>query len=345
MTSIKEPKNVLIDITTVGRTTSTTETSVNVTFYEPARSIIIQYLYHISGYDKRKFDFLFNWIASFFKNLSNRSNVILILYGDKYSGKEILFNDILKPLFGMDYCLQITDNTLLNDKYSRSMLQEKLFYHLCNISKATDNDKVTNKILERVLPMQQPFAQYLITTENPELLYFNQNNNDYTVFHINKKLEDMYIPEWYQGSDTITKSELQKAIKNDLENFAKILKLHPLEFINNALEEDDKKVMLSSLEDKLKSFIQDIKNTNLNHFQKIKKENIDLYTTLESDFKKHQIKQPNLIKYFNILYPENSFDSSRTFMATLRKFDKDFFTAKKVIIGTSGKKYFKIPPI
>ena len=320
------------------------EFTETITLNEPNSSIILQYLYHISGYNKKKFSFILNWIASFFKDLSNRSQIILILYGDKTSGKEILFNDILTPLFGIDYCLKITESTLINDKHSLGLLQEKLFYNLSSISKATVDDKTTKNILENVLPTQQHFAQYLITTEIPELFYFNQNSNDYTVFHINQKVEEMYIPKWFNASNRLTKNELQKAIKNDLENFAIILKLHALEFINYELEEDDKKVMLSSLDDKLMSFVQAIKNKDLDYFQKIK-EDVDLYKTLEADFHKQQIKQSNLVKYFNILYPENSFDSSRTLNNKLRKIDNDLFKTGNLKMGNGGKKYFKIPTI
>jgi len=255
----------------------------------------------------------------------------------------MLFNDILIHLFGINYCLQITNNMLLDDKYIFNRFQEKIFYNSCSISKTIADNKVSKKILESVLPKQQLFAQYLITTEEPELFYFDLNSNDYTVFHVNHKVEEMYIPKWCESFNklTLTKDKLQKAIKDDLENFTKILKLHSATIVDNELQQDDKKVMLSSLNDKLKSFIRDIKNANLDNLQKIK-EDIDLYKTLELDFKKSQIKQSNLMKYFNILYPENSFSSPRTLMVALRKIDNDFFKNEKIKSGSDGKKYFKI---
>ena len=46
-------------------------------------SITLQYIYHLSSYDNIKFKYLMNWLASFFKNLSHRSSIPIVLYGGK----------------------------------------------------------------------------------------------------------------------------------------------------------------------------------------------------------------------------------------------------------------------
>jgi len=66
---------------------------------EPNKSITLQYLYYLCGYKEDRFNYLVNWLASFFKNLSIRSKTILVLYGDSHSGIDILFNNIISYNF------------------------------------------------------------------------------------------------------------------------------------------------------------------------------------------------------------------------------------------------------
>lgn len=311
---------------------------------EPNKSITLQYLYYLCGYKKDRFTYLVNWLASFFKNLSTRSNTILVLYGNSQSGVDILFNSIITPLFGQDYTLKITNNTL-KSKHEFKSIDKKLFYDLNKLSKPTvDNEKVAS-LLQNLLPDSQKFAQVLITTEEPSLPYNSLDN--YTVFHVAKMIEDMYVPSWFNGSEKtkLSKDELIDAISQDLQNFATILKLYPKQNTNDTpFPDDDKKLILSTLEEKLEAFVHAIKNIDTDYFKPIENQNEDskLYEELQEHFSKNLVKQSNLIKYFNLLYPENKFESSRTFMTKLRKIDDDFFKAKNAKAYSAGKKYFPI---
>jgi len=311
---------------------------------EPNKSITLQYLYYLCGYKEDRFNYLVNWLASFFKNLSIRSKTILVLYGDSHSGIDILFNNIITPLFGQDYTLKITDNTL-KSKYEFKSIDKKLFYNLNKLSKHTvDNEKVAS-FLQNLLPNSQKFAQVLITTKEPSLPYKSLDN--YTVFQVTKMIEDMYVPSWFNGSDKtkLSKDKLIGAISQDLENFATILKLYPKQNTNDIpFPDDDKKLILSTLEEKLEAFVYAIKNIDTDYFKPIENQNEEsnLYKELQEHFRKKLVKQSNLIKYFNLLYPENKFKSSRTFMTELRKIDDDFFKAKNAKAYSAGKKYFQI---
>lgn len=320
------------------------EKTIDYTQNEPNKSITLQYLYYLCGYKKDRFNYLVNWLASFFKNLSIRSKTILVLYGDSHSGIDILFNNIITPLFGQDYTLKITDNTL-KSKYEFKSIDKKLFYNLNKLSKHTvDNEKAAS-LLQNLLPDSQKFAQVLITTEKPNLPYNSLDN--YTVFHVAKMIEDMYVPSWFNGSDNtkLSKQELIGAISKDLQNFATILKLYPKQDTNDtSFPDDDKKLILSTLEEKLEAFVHAIKKIDTDYFKPIENQNEDsnLHKELQENFSKKLVKQSNLIKYFNLLYPENKFESSRTFMTELRKIDDDFFKAKNAKAYSAGKKYFQI---
>lgn len=307
---------------------------------EPEHSIILQYLYFLSGYESNRFNYILNWIASFFQDLTDKSNTTLILYGDKHSGIEILFNSIISPLFGEENCFKVTDTTLKVKSTSKTV-KEKLFYNLNNISKSITENEEIKQFLQTLLPSQQRYAQTLITIQEPEL-YVDENS---TLFHVANKLNKMYIPEWYNGADksNIQKSDLENEIEKDLSNFVQILRLHSSILSSQTpFQGDDRNMMVSSLEDKLRIFIDAIKSINIKYFQTIQPINNELYLELENDMNINLIKQINLIQYFNTLYPDSSFDSSRTFMNALRKIDNDFFKVENAKALTGGKKYFRI---
>lgn len=306
-------------------------------FVQPYSSITLQYIYHISSYMQDRFFWLINWLASFFKNLSNRSKNILALYGDKDSGIDILFEHIITPLFGEEYTFNITDNTL-----STKTIDEKLFYNLKNLSKKVIENEKTTAFLQKVLPENQKYAQVLITTEKPLMPYNNIDN--FSVFYVSEAIGEMYIPDWINGSDKtkLTKRELIDAIASDLENFANILKLYPSSTIKStSFRNDDRSLLLTTLEDKLKSFVDAIKRMDMTYFKPLQNDNPSLYDELTKDFDRHLIKQLNLIKYFNILYPDDKFESSRTLMKKLRDID-GLFQTKNAKAYTAGKKYFHI---
>lgn len=304
---------------------------------EPQKSIIVQYLYYLCDYQNDRFFWLIDWLASFFKNLSNRSENILVLYGDSHSGIDILFQYIIIPLFGEAYTLNITDNTL-----DSKNLNEKLFYNLKNLSKKAIENEKTMAFLRKFLPQNQKYAQFLITTEEPTIPYSHIDN--YTVFHVRKTIEEMYIPDWFKVSDKtkLTRQELIGTIASDLENFANILKLYPSSTIKStSFQNDDKSLLLTTLEDKLIFFVNAIKSMDITYFKPLENDNSILYDELKKDFDKHLIKQSNLIEYFNILYPEDKFELSRTLMKKLRSID-ELFQTKNIRSYIKGKKYFMI---
>jgi len=308
-------------------------------------SMTLQYLYYLCGYKQDRFHYLINWLASFFKNLSKKSDTVLILYGKSNSGIDILFDNIITPLFGEEYTLNITDSTLKSKNISKS-INEKLFYNLNNISKIATENETIKTFLQNLLQDQQKYAQTLITIEEPEISYIDQKFENYTVFQVSGIIDKMYLPDWFKNSDEtkLTKHELVNAINLDLENFAKILKLYPSNESNNfTFQDDDKKLLLSTLKEKLESFVHAIKNINIDYFNPVQNRDAELYTELLEDFNKCLIKQLNLIKYFNSLYPKNKFESPRTLMIELRKIDAEFFKVTNAKSYSAGKKYFKIP--
>lgn len=347
-------------------------------------SITLQYIYYLANYQKDRFHFIMNWLAAFFKNLKFRSKTALILLGHRETGKEILFDEIIKPLFGQEYCLNITDDTLDTTSIQR-LLKNKLFYNIDNLSDTTIKSKKIKKTLNDLLSkntitviedresiIEYPkYGQTIITIDEAYLpSYIDKNFDSYSLFkipdeyslvetfnlklnssgfRIQNKNENIQKFENYLLTLQLTsKAKIIEAIRNDLTNFAYILKGYKIkeEILDNPFENDDKNYLQNNLEDKLRAFHEAIlkykSSTNTNYFQKIHDKNSTLYEEMMNDFNLKLIKQKNIHKYFSTLYPEENLTSARTLMVHLRKIDSSFYSQQNFKIGTAGVKYFKI---
>ena len=323
------------------------------------KSIILQYIYYLSNYATDRFIYIMNWLASFFKDLSNKSNITLILIGEKDSGKDILFNEIIKPLFGTQYCIEINDSNLQYKNLSL-IAKEKLFYNFTNISKTTIeniriHDFIKNLLGNDTLFIEnrhrdmieeiQIYGQTLITINEPCLPYIDSSCDNYTVFKIKSNIQDMYIPKWHIGDHKDSKKDsLIEAIKQDLVNFSMILKSYKTSVFHarQPFDYDDKSSIIKNTKDKIKAFSDAVINSKIDYFKTIKDTNSTLYDELKIDFDNNRFKQVNLIKSFKILHSEEDSINKKSIMVKLREIDNDFFKKEALSRGTNGIKYFTI---
>ena len=308
-------------------------------------SITIQYIYYLANYDKSRFEYIMTWLAAFFKNLSNRSHIALIFLGKKDSGKEIIFDEIIKPLFGEEYCIKINDE-ILETKNLSKIIKNKLFYNLDNISSTVVEEKKLKRTIKNFIVNDTMYAddnrdslqeikifgQTLITIDEPNLSYINTNDENYTIFKVPDNIENIIIYEekYDRTREKLTKQKLIKEIKDDLKNFALLLKSYKVDFnqSNMSFKDDDKECIQNNLEDKLNTFHNAIIKMNRSYFEPIEKDNSTLYKQLMKDFDQNKINQQNLFKCFNLLYNEEDISHPRTLMAKLRKIKDNIFETK-----------------
>lgn len=318
-------------------------------------SIILQFIYYLSNYNEARFKWILHWLAAFFQNFTLKSPIPLVLIGEKESGMDILFEEIIKPLFGYEYCVKITDDHLRLGNLSSSF-QNKLFYNLDNISSKIIDDAKSNKLLFDMISKRTVFiderksssndinifGQILITVDTPYLPYLDNSYNSYTVFKVLGSLENIFHPTWSVASSNtpFSKQDFINTIRNDLINFSNILKSCSTTTTLNQFQNDDKNLILINIDDKFKAFYDAIMNMDTTYFAILKGNHQVLYEEILKDFEAKKIKQVNLIKCFNSIYPEEHLSSSRTLMSKLRKINNVFFKTESISTGTGGVKYF-----
>lgn len=98
---------------------------------------------------KNNSDYIEEWLTYFFKTLRRvRNNLVLI--GNKDVSEEILYNGIIKQIFGFDYCITITEEMLERQSVD-TIVQNKLFIHINHIPEKEENQKKLKDLLEGII--------------------------------------------------------------------------------------------------------------------------------------------------------------------------------------------------
>ncbi|MDD0848555.1 hypothetical protein PTQ35_07055 [Campylobacter sp. 46490-21] len=319
-------------------------------------SCIAQYLFYISSYDIRKFYYIMEWIKTLYLGVSRDKTFFLI--GSKQSGKEFFYTHIIKEIFGDSYCLEIDDD-FLKSKDIASKLHNKICYVFKNISlKSIENIK-TRTLLKKLLCLDKYVDTNgiscnmsrtikLILAENEYLMDLMQEDN-YAVFYTPANIEEIktFNPKSNDGiMVNFDRRIVSNLLREDIINFSLFLGSYE---VNNSVaifvlphKDEGKKNTLLLTQNRIESFAKAIINGDFSYFHPIKGLKQELYIELEKDFNdKKWIKQKNLIKCFDALYPDTIISNNpKGLMAKLRKYDEEFFHKSNIKNGSGGIKYF-----
>lgn len=309
---------------------------------------------HVVNYDNVRFFYVINWLAYFFQGLK-KSQVALVLRGNQGAGKGVLFNEVIQPLFGKDYCTTVNDKSL-RSSYLGGIVENVIFFNLDEIShqKAESADiknflkaLVTNDTItaeKKFVTLEKGtkvYGQVLITSNEPYVLDVEQSDRRYTIF----TTADNLTYSNFLGYDNY--DQLSKKTEEQLEEFAKYLKSYDvdIQLANKALDTPEKAElqrinMHQELEkqqriqknmqinkpvkipEAIVKFANSVRSENSLNFMDIKFENEDLYSDIKEDFKKHRFKIKNLLPSFQLLYgDEMRVKYVSILLKELRKFD------------------------
>lgn len=306
---------------------------ITTTPFQTSLSITLQYLYYLADYKNDKLEAILHFITSIFCSIVNQVLPLqsflytLILIGDKNSGKDILFDVIIKELFGSKYCLEINDATLNKD--ITKDVPDKIFYCFNNISSDSIQDKQTKNLVEKII------NDDMIELKNHDNFYFvggrlitSEANNlpykvlgEYKAFKINKNLEEdfRFLDPMTKVMRKYTRSELIKAIRLDLFNFScEIRNFAPS--INLAQVKND---------------------IDINHTPSLQ-EDIEKFANEVAD-KQGEYLEKHILPFLENNYPDNFNDIKQLFekhKMIERKYIRDFFMKKYNHI-VSAKELYK----
>lgn len=306
-------------------------------------SITMQFLFFLCKYNEGCFRYLISWIAYLFQSIREEKEYeippFLVLIGEK-KYKEIFWN-ILKEIFGWNYCLEITDDFLEKNLNSyKQPISNTIILNLNIISNYTD-DKEKNEILLYFLS-KIGFLRIIMLDSTEKTFDFS---DEYFAINISEKPFEIYDHKT-KSNIVYSYKDLEDGINSDLNNFCAYLLA--LKIGKNLLFNADNNLKLNkkytlTLGDKIKIFSDIIVNKKITKLDIVERENYALYNEVKTDFETGIVKQKNLIKLFDILYKNTKISgNSRGLMKALREFNHDFFSSSEILSKSKIGKYFKV---
>ena len=311
--------------------------------------------------DNDSFQILMQVLINFHKE-KFKSNYAFVLIGDENS-TNILMDEIIKPLFASkDEYFSTIDDELLEKKSDTKIIEDKIFYHVKNLSEANLKSKRVSKLIfDIVRPNKINPEDAILNNENyvwGELFITSSKNNPYPA------LEDIYSQcavikvknlKTIQKKMSMDKISLVRNIQADLFNFSDLLesfnffdiredvyKLQQKEEYKNLRNMSNGIIYTNDLDKKIREFVVAIENKNLYFFKNISDKNKELYDELIHNFKEDMIAQPLLNDYFNIVNEDIIFEENSYFLDILKQKYEMFKATPDDKSKYNGKKRYKI---
>ncbi|MCT7602288.1 primase-helicase family protein [Aliarcobacter butzleri] len=317
-------------------------------------SAIGKLILHLVNYDRQRLYWVINWLAYFFQGLK-KSQVALVLLGEQGAGKGILFNEVIKPLFGEDSVKTINDKSL-NTNYKGSLVENTLFLNLDEISAKNSSSAsiknflkalVTNasitaekkfKNLEKETPI---YGQILITSNELYALEIEPSDRRFTVFSTSGNLAN------YDFLGYGNYESLSAAIKSELKSFSIYLKNYQVDEKNantalNSTEKDNliqqyqrathKPIKMTKLQKNLREFEEAIRLKIFNFFNNIVDENkFQLKNEIFGDLQHNIFRVDNLLPAFKTLYGNRNFSTVSELLKELQNVNINLFSTQNIV--------------
>ena len=311
---------------------------LNDTNLEPIKNATIETFIEYLVEDNDSLIILIQVLINFHKE-KLKSNYAFVLIGDENS-TNILMDEIIKPLFASkDEYFSTIDDELLEKKSDAKIIEDKIFYHVKNLSESNLRSKRVSKLIFDIIRPNKITPENAILNNESyvwgELFITSSKNNPYPA------LEDIYSKcivikvknlKIILKKMNIDKISLIENIQSDLFNFSHLLnslyieedlfyffdiredvyKLQQKEEYKNLRNMSNGIIYTNHLNIKIREFVIAIQNKNINFFNQLSKENKELYHELVNNFEENMIAQPLLSEYFNIvnqdiIFEENSY--------------------------------------
>jgi hypothetical protein len=329
------------------------------------RTKTFYFLLHLLNHNHRRVYWLINWLAYFFQELK-KAQVAFVLIGIQGTGKNIFFNQIIRPLFGEVNTKTINDKSL-NTKYKGALVKNLIFLNLDEISTNTtlsESQKnfikalITNESatlekkfenLEEETPLH---AQVIITSNEAYALEIEPEDRRFTIFSTGNTLVNTNFLGL--GSYEV----LSDVLKSELEIFSCYLKAYhvDIQMANTALSTPEKDEMiyqyvmkqevkaikqqkilqpkLTKLERNLEEYAYAIKTRNLQFFEVLMFGKYELFQIIHNDFCNGVFRVENLLGVYKALYGNTSIKTNPELLKELQNIDFNLFTISNITIWT-----------
>jgi hypothetical protein len=317
---------------------------------EPKRlpKSILDLIFHLVNYNTKKYDYLLNWLAFFFKYLK-KSQVAIALIGSQGAGKGVLFN-IISDLFGRIYCITI-NNESINSKYKAKIIKDKLFYNFDEVT--LDTSKENDGFIKAVITNPSISLEEKNVTMAEETELYGQclfSSNHLKALNIPK--DDRRFSVLTTGEDMRSKNffgyrsyeNLESAIANDMEEFARYLKNYPVDIslANTVLDTPERRAIINASENHFEALHKAIITRDINYLDELQDINNPLFIRISSSLARGVIDRADITLAYNALYSGRKV-STKEIMEKFRELKPHDIFSQDNIYHSGNSHYFRLP--
>ena len=224
-------------------------------------------LTHVLGGNPVTIDHFLNWLAFIFQTRS-MTGTAWIITGAEGTGKGILFNNILKPLFGETYCLQRTIQGI-EDQFN-GWLESTIILNV-NESRISDSAKASRTVNELKNMITEPTARIrrMRTNQTDARMYINLifTSNNHDAMKISDTDRRFNVSERQEEKFLVTQEEIDR-IEHELPLLAGFLANYTVDAVRarTALMNDAKQTMRQATESSVDQFFLAVQQGDLEYF-------------------------------------------------------------------------------
>lgn len=297
-------------------------------------------LQRLTNHTPSYYEWVVNWIAGFLQT-RKRSQCALVLKGDQGSGKGLLFEYVITPLFGEEYCIVVDDDRLHST--FKNWMGGQLFYNLNEISHDVKTRKAIKNFIKQLVTDTKVqaeqkykdagaieiFGQVLITSNELAPLEIETSDRRFTIIQTDQSLK----------KDGINTTKLIENIKSELMKFASYLSSYPVDWVqfDTALDTPEKRHVVNATTDKTVLLGNAIKTMDILFFEQMEEANVHLYNLVCDDLSKGRLCQSHIKQIYEGVFEDSI--SSKHIINRLATFDVSIFGNTK---KNNGKKYYII---
>ena len=250
-------------------------------------------LTHALGGDKGIVSHFLNWLATIVQT-RDRTRTAWVMHGVEGTGKGLLINNIIKPMFGSHVSLRRMEE--LNEKYNHFMEGSFLVFVDEVQTKALQNEqgvmaKLRNFITEETVPIRQMYAN-AIEVRNYTNWIFSSNMSD--PVSIKRGDRRFNVGKYQPIRLEMTDAEVEKIAK-EVQAFYNYLYDYPADFelAGKVIESNDRETLISISENSIDTVGNAVINGDFHFF-------IDQLPTDESH-KRNAMQMNRVTEYITVL--------------------------------------------
>lgn len=239
---------------------------------------IYKILYSVAGSDDQCVHRFMNWLAYVFQTRS-KTKTAWIFHGTQGTGKGVLFNEILRPLFGQ-YAIKKTIENFdekFNDFLDHSLICCIDEFHLKDSKNPNKLKNKLNEIITEPTTSIRSMHQGQRDTESyVNIIIFSNEYNIMSIHSEDRRFnvaprQELSIRSRYIKKDMDIIEDIENKLPNELEDFTKILKGFPIDetLVQVPMDNDAKTRVREYGETTIHEFANAFKSVDMDYFLEV----------------------------------------------------------------------------